>query len=267
MAKALPPTADNLNAAIQDWSRSQGLSIREVRELSGSGNRTIHLLATDQTGASVDYAIRLSGESEHLGVDRIREQTILELLQDENVHAKLLHASSDYWVFEYLTSVGPASEASIGSTLRSLHRLKSDWITAQPDWTPVNTIIDYLQQVPSARDQVAPVLDQLQELPWDTAPRCLCHIDLNPGNIIQTSRGVRLIDWEYARVGPAEYDLAVLLETWPELDQAMLLKHYGLPVDLELLDKARLAYSIIEALWLAITNPDSQGKDLYRRLS
>ena len=41
-----------------------------------------------------------------------------------------------------------------------------------------------------------------------SAGECILHLDLHPGNVLLTSTGPQVIDWEAARFGPAELDLA-----------------------------------------------------------
>lgn len=54
--------------------------------------------------------------------------------------------------------------------------------------------------------------------PGARAPAVLVHTDLNAGNLVATDGGVRLLDWEAARRGPAAWDLAHALSptttTW-----------------------------------------------------
>ena len=45
----------------------------------------------------------------------------------------------------------------------------------------------------------------------DRAERVLCHRDFQSRNLMHTSRGLRVIDYQDARMGPASYDLASLL--------------------------------------------------------
>ncbi len=271
MAKAPTPTHDSIAWALSDWSDRCDARFTTVQELPGSGNRSFHLSATDPArvdhAQTKDFVLRINGDAEHLGVDREREQTILKLLAPYDFHARLLHTDKVYWVFEYLEASATPSATGIGQTLRQLHQLKDPWIKQQPRWTPVDTINDYLQLLPEAKTYLASKLQDLQSIAWQKSDYALCHIDLNPGNIIQTASGTRFIDWEYARVGPVIYDFAVLLETYPTLDQTLLLDAYGATFERDLLDAARLAYTIIEALWLAITDPDTHGKSLYRKFS
>ena len=49
-------------------------------------------------------------------------------------------------------------------------------------------------------------LGALEALP--TAPGVLCHSDLHPANLVASERGLILLDWEYAHVSEALWDLA-----------------------------------------------------------
>ncbi|SDB83770.1 Phosphotransferase enzyme family protein [Sanguibacter gelidistatuariae] len=57
-------------------------------------------------------------------------------------------------------------------------------------------------------------------LPPGAAPPAgasMIHLDLHPGNILLTSNGPRVIDWESARLGPAELDLATTALVFAEV--------------------------------------------------
>lgn len=47
--------------------------------------------------------------------------------------------------------------------------------------------------------------------------RSVLHLDLHPGNILLTATGPQLIDWESARLGPAELDLATTALVFAEV--------------------------------------------------
>lgn len=78
----------------------------------------------------------------------------------------------------------------------------------------------------------------------------LCHNDLHPGNILQSDNGLVAIDWEYAGMGSAYFDLAVALDNWPSVDRHELLEHViGAGYSRELIRSAQCVYAAIEWNW------------------
>lgn len=64
---------------------------------------------------------------------------------------------------------------------------------------------------------LAPVCDALARL-----PQAVCHRDYHRRNLMVTDAGVRVIDFQDARLGPAAYDLVSLLEDpYTSLDEAI----------------------------------------------
>ncbi|MCI0567463.1 MAG: phosphotransferase [Acidobacteria bacterium] len=61
----------------------------------------------------------------------------------------------------------------------------------------------------------------------DSAPRALCHRDFQSRNLMLTSAGLRVIDYQDARMGPASYDLASLLRD-SSLDLAESFREEGI---------------------------------------
>ena len=253
MAPTLPTANSDLDSSIADWQSRIGRPITGTRVLTGSGNQT-RLLNDDEGNR---YVLRVNGHTEHLGVNRSRELDIHELLKQTRITPACLHQSETYCVFEYLEMKGVATEYEISRALSILHKVNiPDWFAEQPLWNPSDTISDYLELLPEAGEIFTPFLREMQLLNWQSLHYGICHIDLNPTNTLNTRNGVMFIDWEYARYGPTVYDLAVLLETWRDLDEATLLQHYTLDVDPEWLSHNRRAYRVIETLWFAITNPE-----------
>ncbi|MFN3237082.1 MAG: phosphotransferase [Pseudomonadales bacterium] len=252
MATKLPGADVALNLAVADWQRRAQQQFSQVEPLHGSGNQSVKLTSPEQV-----VVLRLNGKTGHLGVDRRREHEVLLQLTGTDLHAELLYAGNQYWVFEYLESTAAPSTCGVARALNRLHQLESNWISQQPRWTPMDTIHDYLQLTPAARNCFAPHLAKLAQVDWSQSPYALCHIDLNPDNMIVNGETVRFIDWEYARVGPTVYDLAVLLSTCEFIHRQDLLTHYDDKVDPELLNHAQLAYGVIELLWYALTESQS----------
>ena len=71
-----------------------------------------------------------------------------------------------------------------------------------------------------------PLCDELARL-----PRVLCHRDYHRRNLLATGAGVRVIDFQDARLGPRAYDLASLLEdpytTLPAIERQRLRDRYA----------------------------------------
>jgi Ser/Thr protein kinase RdoA (MazF antagonist) len=82
---------------------------------------------------------------------------------------------------------------------------------------------------PPAFEAVRPVLERAAlALAADPQARVPCHNDLGPSNIVVLADRVVLIDWEYAAMGDAAYDLAVLSVAGRFDDEAdyCMLEHY-----------------------------------------
>ncbi len=253
MAGTITTTSDKLATAIAEWQKVSHSSVSLAEPLPGTGNDSYLITLADQTRC----VLRLNGDAKHLGVDRVREREILDLIKAQHLNARCLHWSADFCVFEYLDSSRPLSSRELAGLFSSLHQFTDpSWFPIQPRWTPFDTIRDYLEALPLARSVLQTLLDRLEPLDWSNRHYGLCHIDPNPGNILSTELGPRLIDWEYARFGPTEYDVAVLFRTCPDLDQTAFLAHYALPVDKDFLQEAVLTYDVIELLWFAITEPE-----------
>ncbi len=84
-----------------------------------------------------------------------------------------------------------------GHLFRAELRLFLDTFSALTGWRDTDR----------AATLLAPVCDALARL-----PRVICHRDYHRRNLMVTAAGLRVIDFQDARLGPAAYDLASLLE-------------------------------------------------------
>ncbi|MEW2143275.1 aminoglycoside phosphotransferase family protein [Micromonospora vinacea] len=69
-----------------------------------------------------------------------------------------------------------------------------------PSWLPAGA-------VPWLRRRMAAAEDRISRLEPDT-DQVFCHGDPHPGNLLRTADGDLLVDYEYAGVGPREWDLS-----------------------------------------------------------
>ncbi len=81
----------------------------------------------------------------------------------------------------------------------------------------------------------------------------LCHNDLNPKNLIFSTKNLKLIDWEFAGVNDLYFDLAVVSVEFDLsiLDEAYLLANYFLMHgwDKEKLDAYKVIYKALCKQW------------------
>ena len=82
-----------------------------------------------------------------------------------------------------------------------------------------NTLNTYRALLPTdiEWDENGKMQDYARQLDEDADHQVLCHHDVSLGNILFDTDRVRLIDWEYARVGHALFDLASIVHSL-ELD-------------------------------------------------
>lgn len=143
--------------------------------------------------------------------------------------------------------------AELAAALRELHRLPP----VGRAYDPLAAVDRYARQV--GTDEAARLAGRAQAA-WGAIPPggsdpVLCHNDLVADNILQTPRGVRLIDWEYAGLGEGLFDLAVVLEHHRLADNleerflAAYLQRGPTPAERERLAALRRFYALLLELW------------------
>jgi len=136
------------------------------------------------------------------------------------------------WGGEVATAKRLRSEeclARLAKALRQLHQTPAQLNT--PGYEQTLTL--YARRIPgnglSRVDQ--DILKYARYLDGQHQHLVFCHHDLSIGNILLLPDKIQLVDWEYARIGHALFDLASLVES-AELNEAQsrfLLGEYGAP--------------------------------------
>jgi thiamine kinase-like enzyme len=256
-----------LATILPNLERHRQQQAQAISLLEGSGNTTYRVDFADES-----IALRLNGETEHLGVDRLREKSVLDLLKRTNICPDVVEWNEFYLATTFVSNSTRAPLAAIARTLRQLHEIQ---IPAEHElissWSPIDTLQNYLDQSTDHLPVMEDCIRQLLEVNWQSMKYAVCHIDLNPGNILLQSKSQNavFIDWEYARYGPVAYDLAVFIETHQlsEAQVADFLDLYGLAHDHKEIGVNRFAYSLLEVLWLHITHPVAWPKDRVEALA
>ncbi len=187
------------------------------RLASGIGNESYLVV---RGGAR--YCLRVPRAGAHaLGVDRAWECRVLAAAASEGIaprieccepRAGILVAR---WVQGRVWGIVEAAlEANLERVARLLRRVHGIPSPAPPRVMRPQDWIDFYRSAlarhgadpaPAMRAAAARIA-ALAALP--PAPRVLCHSDLHVGNLVETERGLVLLDWEYAHVSEAYWDLA-----------------------------------------------------------
>jgi thiamine kinase-like enzyme len=261
---------------LRDWDRELfGTGPVELLPLIGGANNRNYTVS----GPGVKYALRMANaNAERLAVDRasaIRAQTDAAAV---GVAPKLLcsrlpegHLLSEFCEGEVLRE--PAMQdrevlREIGTTFRRLHAAP----TGCRSFSPFD---DIRRWADCAREDGTPVADDVpdllaivdrveQTMLAAELPRVFCHNDTVPQNFIRAADGVRLVDWDYAGVGWAAFEIASFCATagvTPDLREALLEAYSGGGSEAQLatLDLLGLVAAAREVTWAYMATPMLKG--------
>jgi thiamine kinase len=240
-----------LEQALQTWRDWQLPLVRPplvIEELhGGKTNRSFLCVAGEQK-----VVLRLNSPLSHqLGINRQHERQILQRLQ--GLAPELFFFNDDILVTGYLEGrcwtredlQNRGNQTRLIAVLETVHQHELqlpafDYLRhAEHYWQMLchsrNSIPEQLQQ---RREIMLPLLREFQQ---QAIPRVLCHHDLVPANIIECDGVLRLLDWEYAGMGFADFDRAVIAAEGVE--------------GVEIKEVVRLVYQYICELWTALHGP------------
>lgn len=179
---------------------------RVLEELVGGRTNKTFLVASGAFQAAVRVN---SADSVKLGIDRHREAKILKLLEPTGVVPKVYSIGPEVMVSEFIVGLTLSQKSlknshtmeALSSALRRVQSIE------MPGDSPRNYLQycqQYLRQLSSqtVSDQVREHIERAAKLvdEGDWHP-VICHHDMVPENIIETDRGLFIIDWEYAALG------------------------------------------------------------------
>lgn len=204
-------------AQVPHLARASELSIGV---LSGGLTNSSYLVGTDDA----QFVVRIGCENAtELGIDRVAEEAAITMAHDAGIAPEivLFLQPEGHLVMRYLSRASslsadelgePAMIARVGSLLRDVHALG-----------PVDRIFDpyadirrWMRIVASrgsaVPDRLEPLLDLVERTERDRqdvldSDLVLCHNDPYHLNFLDDGE-LWLIDWEYAGMGDAMYDLA-----------------------------------------------------------
>lgn len=171
------------------------------------------VLRVSRTTAPAAQAVWLTSQLQRLGV-RVAAQ-----LRDQ----PLLSDGLAVYAIERLYTDGEVDWAAVGAMIGRVH----DWSSVEvvgryplprcerfPWWdtTAVLADVDDLLD-PSARHGLVAAIDAHGDWSDRVTSRVVCHGDVHPGNVVQTSAGPVIIDWDLLCHAPTAWDHATVM-TW-----------------------------------------------------
>jgi thiamine kinase-like enzyme len=250
-----------------------------IEPLAG-GITNQNFLVEDEAGR---YVARICRELPLLGIDRRNEAACQETASRLGIAPALIHRDEGLLISRYvpgqtLTPAGLHDPAIIRDLGRTLHRLHDgrDLVTGLVLYfCPFQTIRTYAQTAASLEAQLPDDIEILLKDARLLANRIgpfrpvLCHNDLLPANLILSAGRLWLVDWEYAGMGHAMFDLASVSANagFSDEEDAALLELYQGKIDereIELIRVFKAASLLREALWGVIQTATSELDFDYR---
>lgn len=244
------------------WSKSKPVIIRRL--LGGLTNKS-WLISADNTVMVLRQNSPISGA---LNLDRVTEAQVLNLADRAGLCAPLIHYDADYqyMVGRFVSGQHWQADAlgltSLAHLLRSIHRLPAvdGYLDinekAASYWRAISSDAEFTADLQNLSKDVASHIEYAEAL---STGGCLCHNDLLLENLIAADDGrLYAIDWEYAAMGDAFYELAVIVEGHGlnEQQQRLLLTEYLQrslePDDWRRLYHWRIIYAYLTVLWYAV---------------
>ncbi|MCH8533036.1 MAG: phosphotransferase family protein [Saccharospirillum sp.] len=239
MTQALTHVLDHLKAPL-----STNLNV--ARLPGGLCNRLYRL-----TTAEGCFALRSNHPgSEQLGVDRELERRVLAAIAGQAWSPQVLECEAEWLLSRWVEGLPPAQGEL--TDLTQLLGLMQSVHAIQPEVSVLNMARRLEELVAAGPAWPEPAASGLALLlrQYELPERlCLCHNDWHPGNLLVTTDGWVLLDWEYAALGDPAMDVAAACQGFrlPEAQAAALAE--ALSVDLPRLNQARAMMEAIALAW------------------
>jgi len=214
------------------------------------------------------FVVRIGGANTALlGIDRVREQAATAVAAGLGVGPELVLAlpEASVLVTRFIDGRGlepadvhdPVTLGRIVEALQRVHRGPS----IPGRFSALRTVESYRDValahgvgLPPGLPRWLDLARRIEAAPPADGPAVPCHNDLLPANFIDDGTRIRILDWEYAAMGDAYFDLGNLAangELAPA-EERRLLELYGdgaTPRALARLGLMRLASDLREAMW------------------
>ena len=182
-----------------------------ICELPGGKTNRSFLVAS----GTFEAVVRINAaNSQSLGIDRNREQKILQLLQPTGTVPRLYFSDEQVMVSEYCKGQHWSDSAENRRDLNTaLAQIQAIAVADLEKRNYVDYCTAYINQLDpdldlNLADQplIEEILSAASAVDMSDWTPVICHHDLVPENIIVTAEGLKLLDWEYAAMGHPALD-------------------------------------------------------------
>ncbi len=213
-----------LEQVLRTWPKwNLSLSQLPVLRRELNGGETNRSFLCDAGGQKVVVRIN-NPNSVELGINRAHEAVILQQVSAAGIAPDVYYCNQEQGVLvtEYLEGKhwttadfqNPDNQPKLFRLLDKIHAQSVEL----PEFDYYRHAEHYWQTLSRSADSVPEELRQLREkmLPelrrfqGQADKRVLCHHDIVPANIIESDGALKLLDWEYAGNGLADFDWAVI---------------------------------------------------------
>ncbi|WP_196158423.1 phosphotransferase [Reinekea sp. G2M2-21] len=215
------------------------------------------------------YSLRLNNsQAFDLGISRMRETVILTHVSAEPWAVEVVDINEHWLLTKWIqgTTFRPNSKKEIEQLAKLVKHVHSCQIQPNDTAPPLNVCeqIEHLLTHCHIENNVILALIKDRCLRYKFPEQLtLCFHDWHPGNLIQETENLILIDWEYAASGDPVVDIACLMSGF-QLDEP--LRRYlqdSLQVSDDHLESALCLTELMSILWYQVRFPDhSRMNDL-----
>ncbi|OWF78427.1 thiamine kinase [Yersinia rohdei] len=226
----------SLLALINSINSAVKIADCHITPVVGLTGESWRICYRSSTGPNIDWLAReQSAQKTQLGVNRRRERKLLRHVAGCHLSPTIIAANQHWLVVNWLEGdvvtqdqfIELSNNSQLPQLIARLHHLPASGyplnLRAQlirywgmidpkrrsPSWQQCQH--DFIRRALPRRVKLAPL-----------------HMDIHPGNLLVTSTGLKLIDWEYAADGDIALELAALFggNGWSRPQQQIFLQHY-----------------------------------------
>ena len=253
-----------------------------IERLSGALTNVSYKVTTE----AGTYVLRLAGEGTSDYVDRTAEGHNAQIAAAFGVNAEVLYfdARESTMLTRFVEGGGmdaegfgrdPGAPARVAWALRRVHGTGRVFKSRFNAFNMIHDYVDLLHglriTLPEDYYEIGRGAEAVRRaLEASPMPLVPCHNDPWPGNLLDTGKGIYIIDWEYSGMNDPMWDLgdlSVEASFGPEQDQAMMETYYGGPPPAVLYSRLAL-YKIMSdlhwSLWAMVQHANGNPAEDFR---